>query len=236
MDQEIKSILVKYPTRQRPAQFLETLRGWVDKQDGPNVTYLISYDVDDETMTPEVIKEAESLAERVILVKGSSQSKIDACNRDIERYTQYFPQWGIILLVSDDMICNQEGWDNIIRKEFETHYPDTDGCIWFHDGSKQKVISTLSCMGRKYYDRFGYVYHPDYKSFFCDNEYTEIAQKYKKIIFVDTVLARHEHPNWLGGHKDDALYQRNQPHWKKDSALYYDRKAKGFPALETIQI
>ncbi len=231
----MKNILVKLPTRSRPEQCYETLKGWVKKQRGPKVKYIVTYDTDDETMTEEVIQRLALLRnaspDNVIPMAGQSKSKIDACNRDIKKYTEYFPEWDIIILVSDDMICQMDNWDNIVRQKFEEHFPDTDGCLWFHDGSKQKVISTLSVIGRKYYDRFGYIYNPEYKSFFCDNEYTEIAKRHKKIVFIDQVLANHEHPHWRGGHGDDALYQANAKHWDHDKELYYRREALGFPQV-----
>src|SRR5690606_10233463 len=146
-------ILVKYPTRSRPDLFLKTLEGWSDRQDdGLEVEYLISVDKDDETVTPLVIEQAKRLSHRVVVVEGSSVSKIDACNRDIKNYTSYYPGWDAILLISDDMKCACEGWDTVIRQHLDKH--GRDKAFWFHDGSNQKVISTLSCMGRDYYDRF----------------------------------------------------------------------------------
>lgn len=220
-------ILVKYPTRQRPELFLSTLRRYAEKaKDNSSITYLISYDGDDVTMTPAILAAAKETCPEIILRSGLSNSKIHACNRDVNETPV---EWHTILLVSDDMECQLFGWDQRIREEMKRHYPDTDGCLWFHDGSDQKRISTLSCIGRKYYDRFGYLYYPEYKSFFCDNEYTEIAVKENKIQFLDEVIIKHRHPAWDSSAKNDPLYIRNNKYWNHDQELYRKRKSLNFP-------
>ena len=72
---------------------------------------------------------------------------------------------------------------NSIRQKMIKHFPDTDGVLWFFDGWR-KDLNTLCIIGRKYYERFGYIYHPDYKSFWCDAEFTEVANKLKKQVLL----------------------------------------------------
>ena len=67
------------------------------------------------------------------------------------------------------MIPEIKGFDSIIRNEMQKLFPDTDGILWFFDGWR-KDLNTLCILGRKYYDRFGYIYHPDYNSFWSDAE------------------------------------------------------------------
>jgi hypothetical protein len=219
-----KRILVKYPTRQRPELFLKTLKDYHEKSfDNSSITYLVSFDANDATMTEIVLKEAYSYG-NVLMCSGFSESKIHACNRDVNNITG----WDIILLISDDMEVQVHNWDQIIRDDFEKYFPNGDGVLWYHDGSKQKVITTMSCMGKKYYDMFGYLYYPEYKSFFSDNEFTDIAKVLGKIKFIDHVIVKHEHPQWGGSVKHDELYERNNTPWKEDEALYYKRKSLNF--------
>jgi len=222
-------ILVKFPTRGRPEQFLKTLKGWVDQASDPhNISFLVSCDEDDLSMTTDITTEAgRILSARGALssiILGSSKSKIEACNRDIEGEKN----WDVVLLVSDDMWARREGWDNIIREKMTKHFPDTDGGLWFFDGSQRK-INTLACLGRKYYDRFGYIYEPSYSSFFCDDEQTAVGLSLNKLLYVDQSIASHEHPCWGKGMKTDALYQRNNKYWNQDQANYERRKLLGFP-------
>lgn len=227
----LQKILVKIPSRSRPEKLYETLKGWTENQVNHSVTYLISYDTDDETFTPEYIEKIEDLSRTenaIILKDGLPTNKIEACNRDIDSYTEYFPYWDIIILASDDMVCQVEGWDNLVREKFNTHYPTLDGCLWFHDGSGQKVICTMPIIGREYYNRFEYIYHPSYKSTHCDNEFTEVAMSTNSVVFIDTVLALHEHHIW-GLSEKDELYTLNEKYWNYDSNNLSNRRQKGFP-------
>lgn len=221
----MKKILIKYPTRSRPQLFLKTLSEYVAKaSDNRNNQYLISCDEDDRTMTDAIIKQAEQIHSKVIVFRGPGSNKIEACNRDIERVAE----WDICLLISDDMKVIEDGWDRIIRDKFEESFPDTDGCLWFFDGF-QAELCTLSCVGRKYYDQFKYLYHPSYKSFFCDNEFTDIAMREGKMKFIHRPLVLHQHPSWGKGVAYDDLYYRNDRYWTDDQLNYSRRKAQGFP-------
>lgn len=220
-------ILLKFPTRGRPQQFLVTLRGWLtNATDLSRIAVLVSYDSDDTTMTPEVIAEAEAMHPALIAVSGHSASKIAACNRDLP---EYGGSWDVVLLVSDDFWCVRQGWDAMILEKMLLHFPDTDGALWFWDGA-QKKINTLECVGRKYWERRRYLYHPSYRSFWCDNESTAIGLRDKKLIFIEQSIGHHHHPAWLGGMKNDATYQRNHGAWAHDEALFNRRQAHGFPA------
>lgn len=220
-------ILIKFPTRGRPKQFLETLRGWLmNAADLSQIAVLVSYDSDDATMTPEIIAEAEAMHPALVAVSGISKSKIDACNRDLPEYGGH---WDVVLLVSDDMWCVRQGWDVMIRERMLLHFPDTDGALWFFDGA-QRQINTLECVGRKLYAQKGYLYHESYFSFFCDNETTLVGVRDKKLIFVEQSICHHQHPCWGGGMKVDSTYQRNNKHWQHDKANFARRQAAGFPA------
>lgn len=144
-------ILLKYPSRGRPQQFLTTLRGWLQQADDlSRIAVLVSYDADDATMTDAVIAEAEGLHPALLAVRGNSKTKIEACNADLP---EYGGAWDVVLLISDDMWCVRQGWDTLIRANMMRYFPDTDGSLWFYDGAQNK-INTLTCYGRKYYERF----------------------------------------------------------------------------------
>lgn len=217
-------ILVKYPTKSRPDLFLKTLSEYIQRAvNNHAIQYLVSIDEDDVSMTEEVIEKAKALHQNVVVYKGQSKNKIQACNADIEKAKH----WDICLLISDDMQVGAYAWDDRIRKDMNQFFPDTDGCLWYHDGA-QKHICTLSCVGRNYFGRFGYLYHPSYKSFFCDNEFTDIALKLGKMRFFQTCLIRHQHPAWVGHVQEDALYKNNNQYWAADEANYKKRMAVSF--------
>ena len=122
------------------------------------------------------------------------------------------------------MVCVQQGWDTMIDQALAG---DLDRCAHFPDGH-QTDLCTLPIMGRTYYERFGYVYHHDYLSLWCDNEQTDVAVRDGKMVRRDAVLFRHDHPAW-GSAKMDDLYRRNEALYRRDEKVYKARKAQGFP-------
>lgn len=220
-------ILLKYPTRGRPDFFLQRIREWTSfASNASQIAWLVSYDRDDPTMTTGVIAQAESIHPSVICVNGDSKTKIEACNANI---AEYEADWSVILLVSDDMWCVRNGWDDLIRQKMTEFFPHTDGALWIFDGAQRK-INTLECVGRRRYQSFGYLYHPSYKSFWSDNETTAVGLRDDKLVFIEQSIAHHQHPSWLKGMKHDATYARNHPYWAADKANFYTRQARGFPA------
>lgn len=219
-------ILVKFPTRERPDQFLKVLNLLNEKAtDRDNIKYLISIDADDSTMrTMDSTAHLISSNENMFVYSGVSNSKIHACNRDMEKVKE----WDIVVLMSDDMIPQINGWDELIRQAMFKYYPATDGCLWFNDGYQDRIC-TLCIIGRVYYDRFGYIYHPDYNSLFCDNEFTVVAKAMDRMTYFSTVIFKHSHFANDPAVKRDALYDRNEAYFNIDKEIYEQRKAQGFP-------
>ena len=134
----------------------------------------MSCDSDDESMTRTLVKDEFN---RILgqfgwhqMYYGNSKTKIEACNADMEKVE--YP-WDIVVLVSDDMVPIVRGYDDVIRSHMIASFPDTNGILWFNDGHQGENLNTLSVMGRTMYQSFGYIYHPSYKSFYCDTEFTD---------------------------------------------------------------
>jgi hypothetical protein len=153
------------------------------------------------------------------IVYGTSANKIDAINRDME----LAGAWDVLLLASDDMIPEAQGYDDIIREKMKATYPDLDGVLWFNDGYAGEKLNTLVCMGSQYYKRDGYIYNPAYKSFFCDNEFMETATARKRQTYFPECIVRHQHPANTGG-SDDDLYKHNNKYWNEDEKTYLHSK------------
>ncbi len=225
------NILVKLPSRERPEQFMEVMRENVATCDDlSRVHWLFSFDHDDQSMWG-IGAELGSLPIEGTIRFGHSSSKVEAINRDIGDLNEpgSVVPWDILLVLSDDMRPVEKGWDTVIREAFAEYHPDGDGLIWYFD-NYQRSISTIPLMGRRYYDRFGYVYHPSYQSLFCDNEATDVAKALGRLTFIDRVLFTHRHPANTSEAANDALYKRNEALWGVDNRNYRRRKAKGFPA------
>ncbi len=213
---ETMDILVKIPTRERPLKFIDLLADYHITADS-YFDMICSIDEDDETMKDLVFTSG------ITYFEGKRTTKIDACNRDIPK-----DGWDIIILASDDMKPKVKGWDTRIKKDMAENFSDLNGCLWYFDG-RQPRIATMVIMGKKYYDRFGYLYHPSYKSLWCDNEYTDVAMKAGEMYKSDDCLFEHYHPAWHPEGVHDNLYAYNDKFWDEDKANYYRRKELNFP-------
>ncbi len=211
-------ILFKLTTRSRPLRAIKTLESIFNNVESDNFTVLISLDEDDIT-TPDVYDWCRGRFEKIVIVFGKSENKIDAINRDVERIRF---KWDILVNVSDDQVFIKKGFDKDIRDSFT----DLDKFIHFPDGNR-KDLATMSIMGYDYYMRDKYIYHPSYKSVYCDNEAQEVAQMRDCYVFKDIHIFNHEHPAY-GGANYDGLYSRNDHHYFKDEINYNNRKKYNF--------
>ena len=115
----------------------------------------------------------------------------------------------------------------IIRKDMNKHFPDTDGVLWYNDGHQGNKLNTLCILGKVYYERFGYIYHNDYLSLYCDNEFTEVSKRLNKVRYESLCIIEHQHWAWGYGKMDD-LYTRNEKYIQQDHDTFQRRAAIGF--------
>lgn len=218
-------ILLKMPSRGRPDKLISILQQYLEyAADKDNIYILISLDSDDPTVSSDLLLKLYKLHDKMGIHVGKSGGKIFACNRDME----YADIWDILVLASDDMHPEVRGWDSILRYEMQRLYPDLDGVLWFSDGFQKEKLDTMCILGKKYYDRFGYIYHPSYKSIFCDNEFTLVASHLNKISYSPQILFRHMHP-YFGNAFVDETYIENEKYNTEDALTFEIRRAQGFP-------
>jgi hypothetical protein len=215
-------LLIKFPTRGRPRKFLHTLNKYIMFMDDKTVPIIVSCDNDDDTMKEGYVTEVLSQHDNVTVRFGDNSSKISAINGDLCGVN-----FDVILLASDDMVPLVKGFDTIIKNKMRETYPDTDGVLWFNDGYQGNKLNTLCILGKKYYNRFNYIYHPDYVSVWCDNEFMDVANLLGKQTYFDDVIIRHEHPDWGFGGRDD-IHTLNSKHESHDRGVYNNRKVKNF--------
>lgn len=155
------------------------------------------------------------------LITGLSKSKIDAINRgDLLQYT-----WDILLNHSDDMYFVTPRFDEVIIEDMQTHFPDRDGVLHYSDGYTN--LFTYSIIGRKYFERDNYIYHPDYISLWCDNEAQLVAQTRGKYQFIDKRILEHRHPYWGHGHYDQQYHEQGA-FYRIDEQTFNTRKERNF--------
>ena len=214
-------ILFKFTTRSRPMLFARGMRSIIDNCVSDNYHILVSIDEDDKTM------DRNFDYPNTTIVRGTSKNKIDAINRDMDKAGE----WDILVNMSDDMVFTKKGFDDIIRNEFIYQNgvvieQDLDQCIHLPDSNRNDLM-TMAVMGREYYNRFNYIYHPDYASLWCDNEMTDVAKMLGCYKFVNEQIMEHRHPAY-GKAKMDNQYITTEGFDRVDRETYNRRKANNF--------
>ena len=218
-------ILLKCPTRSRPARVLKTLGTYIRLATHPELLGVaVSCDIDDPTMkdTAELQRLLAPCAWSRIFSSPNS-NKIQACNANMSEVDW---DWDIVVLVSDDMVPQMRGYDDVIRNHMTARFPDRNGILWFNDGCQGANLNTLCIFGRAFYDQRGMIYDPAYKSLFCDTELTDHCRGMyaDRCQYIQSCIIRHEHPGAGYSQYMDALYDRNQKYWNEDMYTYINRK------------
>ncbi len=234
-------LLIKAPTRARPDKFKEVFTMYVEYlSNNYPVKFVITCDTDDETMNnPEMRSWFDSMSTSVQknghtleYHYGDSKNKIEAVNANMEDQ-----EFDILLLFSDDMIPKVAEYDEVIVKTMEYIYNDAEpGALNFNDGyrSDWPALMTLTVMSYDLYNKFGYIYNPEYVSIWADNEQTLACRMMGKLADVNLCIIRHE---WVPGNHAaaDELHQRNEDPslYRKDEEVFRKRMENDFDIPES---
>jgi hypothetical protein len=224
-------LLIKIPTRERPEKFFEVLDLYYSLLSGKhNVAFLISCDLDDISMNNQDVIIKFKKYKNLNFYYDYSKSKIHAYNRDIEKIKSF----NILLLASDDMIPISQDYDDKIINFFNNVIGNYDAVIKFNELSNNySELNTIPIIGHLYYKRFGYAYHPEYKSFFCDLEFTAISKILNKEYFFNESIIIHHNPIIMGV-EGDNLYEKNSKFFDIDKINFLKRYKNKFDLTSDI--
>jgi hypothetical protein len=218
------TICFKLASRSRPEKCFNSIHNINAMVGHKNYFILVSLDIADPTMDKDDVRGWFHEHPECIPIWGEHKSKISAINRDMSFVTD----WDILINTSDDMKFIVNDFGKIIIDHMRQYHPEGDGILHYPDGNEPGTrVMTLSIMGRRYYDRFGYIYHPDYTSLWCDVEATDVAKKLEKYIYINQQLFDHLHP----AHRPvpmDEQYKHTESYFYQDNAVYERRKMMNF--------
>lgn len=223
-------ILIKYATKGRPERFFGGMDSIYNLCEMPeHLRVLVTADIDDPNMFNDMVKERVEKYKNAKIIYGTSKGKINAINRDMDILPNGFEDWDILVNFSDDQRFVMPRWDMYLRVHFNSLAPDMDGYLSFLDPDTKGALTTTAIIGRKYYERFGFIYDPIFDSLFCDNMADDAAKALGKYHFIALELIHHYNPSY--GYKDflpDQMYIDQQKiGWTKDKETYYRLKAEG---------
>lgn len=230
-------ILFKYTTRSRRSNFLRGIDSIINNLSNKQDYHIFtSIDVDDESMDP-----IPKINGNHTYIAGTSTGKINAINRDMDYINSQY-DWDILVTMSDDMMFIERGFDDVIRKSFYVinYYnklkigENLDQYIHFNDGNQRDNVCTMHIVGREYYNRFNYIYNPEYISLWCDVENDLVAKQLGCYKYMgDTpLLFKHLHPAWgFGIHDEQYKKTESREMWIKDEQTFNKRKSNNFGLL-----
>jgi len=233
------NILVQFPTYGRAERFLDVLDKYVSMSSAQNDIYFnINCDSADLSMTNSNVQRriADIMEQRLNVCYSinydSNTEKISAINANIADVTDTDFNWDIVVCASDDMVPKVDEWDLEITDAMQEHYPDLNGCVHFNDGNTNGNLITFSILGRKLYEHFGYIYHPDYKSLYCDDEFTQVVRGMGKETYIDKIIVSHEHYSIEGSQNHgirDVATVKTLAYSGRDQQVFAMRHRLGFP-------
>lgn len=159
-------ISVIHPSRNRPEQAYTTIKKWTQNADG-QIEYILCLDKDDFEKYVPFYQEFYKRYDYNFWVPEPLLHKnaIEAIN-----YGATQVSGDLLIVISDDFDC-PEHWDTLLLKEIEGK---SDFLLKTDDGL-QRTLVTLPILDRTYYNRFNYIYHPDYQHMHADEEMTIVA-------------------------------------------------------------
>ena len=194
----------------RAGMALDTYTRWCERS-STEIEYILSLDTSDRTDYS--FPEYHGIELKII--RNDNQNAVQAINNGADKATG-----DILIVVSDDFDC-PTNWDEKILAETENV---EDFVLRVKDGL-QKYIITMPIMDRKYYQRFGYIYHPGFEHMFCDTYLTCVADKLKKI-YDSGLLFPHNHYSRTG--KKDKVSAKADATWKQGEELFIKLAKEGF--------
>lgn len=211
-----KKITIIHPSRKRPLYAFKTFTQWMNHSEHPlNIEYILSVDNDDPTLQEYNWEFRHTL--NIRFEYNNNRSAIDAINNAAKT-----AKGELFVVVSDDFDAFTS-WDTFLLEKLEGL---NDFIVKTNDGYLgNNWLITLPIMDRTYYNRFGYIYYPEYRHLWCDTEMTVVAKMIGKTIdlqhFTDKIFKHRHHT--IGEMEKDEIAIKNDSTWDQGKSLFLER-------------
>lgn len=132
----------------------------------------------------------------------------------------------LIVSIADDYFPDFEHWDEAILKEI----PDLDGeyVLQVDNMDRAYPLMAFCFMTRPYYERYGYMFYPEYQGMMADWDFTSVAYRDGVVLDRRNLKFRHLNPE-VGTAEWDNIYrwQRRESVLKEGQEIYDRRKKAG---------
>ena len=181
-------LLIKIATRGQAEQLFATLDAYYKRlSHAVDYTFLISCDVDDLTMQePSVISRLNEY-QHLTCVYGPYKNNVQLLNRDLD-----LVDFDMVFIAHDESEPLVDGFDRIIVDCMREHFPDYDGVINLGEGHTDVIANTMPIVGRTWFDRFSYVFYPNYTQQHHDCELAIVARMLHKEFLYELPLIKYK--------------------------------------------
>jgi len=214
-----QKISLIHPSWGRPYMCKQCIYMWMDMFSEHNdLEYILSLDTDDAKAYLPVIRDLVGKLDLKVVIYPNA-NMVHALNNAAK-----LASGDVLIYVSDDFECF-DNYDLAIQKAVGK---ETDWVLFVYDGVRDDDVQTISILSKEYYDRFGYIYYPEYTSMWADPDYTEMAKRTGKVI--DAMYLTFQHRHFIPGAFYDATYQRQDSPvaWDHGEKLFYKRAEENF--------
>lgn len=220
-------ISVVHPSYGRPELSVQTAKKWIERaKDLNRIEYIMCLSTKDtEENIDNYIKEASELLinEKVDIAYSEVASLVAQANKGAKHSTG-----DIILICSDDTDC-PENWDKLllqgVQEAADKRGVDSFFTVKCKDGI-QPFLQTMQTMDRAWYEKFGYVLHPDYFHMFCDDDLTMVSHLLDRTLYVD-LLFPHLHYS-VGAAIEDDTNKKNNTTYNSGYLKFMERSSRNF--------
>ncbi len=199
-----------HPSYGRPEMARQAYREWMGHFSREHqVEYILSLDKRDDTAAYKA-----RLQGLVNIVVSDNQNVVQATNIAAKSATG-----DVLIYVSDDFGCPRN-WDRKVAELQPLSRPailEVDDCY-----QKNRNLLTIPIMNRELYTKLGYMWHPNYRSMFVDNDLYETCLRLGAIVDGRTLKFPHRHYS-KGFTKVDATYLQSQQHWQQGKQQFNSR-------------
>ena len=134
----------------------------------------------------------------------------------------------VLIYVSDDMFP-PDRWGELLENEIITNNYNDEFLIKVNDGLQpfNIAIATVPIISKKMYETQGYLWHPEYKSMFCDEFAYWKAKTMGWLKLAPHITIQHEHPS-NGKAINDQTYIDSAKNWDQGKSTFARHKSLNF--------
>lgn len=193
-------ISILLPTRQRPHNIERLWQSIKDTAEDIDDIEMVLYIDDDDTSY-----DGLELSENVLTIRGPRIVLSECWNRCYEK-----SKGDILMHCGDDIIFRTQGWDTIVRSEFEK-FPDNIVFVYGDDGGPAQDFGTHGFIHRRWAEASGFFVPPYFSSDYNDTWLNDVAKLINRHRHVD-IYTEHMHPAFNKAPVDDNHRERLERH------------------------